>query len=63
MDVLSKSIAPTQVIPKLDQLDRCETVNARSEHYSPMVAGSIPTGGKFFTEFISLCTMKDQARI
>ena len=33
-------------------------VNTRSEHYSPRVAGSIPTGGKLYVAF-----MKDPARI
>ena len=40
------------------KLDRYETVNTRSKHNSPRVAGSIPTGGKLFPEF-----MKDPARI
>ena len=40
------------------KLDRYETVNTRSKHNSPRVAGSIPTGGKLFAEF-----MKDPARI
>ena len=39
-------------------MDRHETVNTRSENYSPKVKGSIPIGGKLFAEF-----MNDPARI
>ena len=37
---------------ELAQLKRDETVNTRSEHYSPMVKSSIPVTGNFFAEFI-----------
>ena len=33
------------------QLGRHETVNTRSEHYSPIITGSIPVRGNFLAEF------------
>ena len=35
-------------------MGRHETVNTRSEHYSPRVEGSIPVRGNFSAEFILL---------
>ena len=45
---------PLLALAKIVQLGRHETVNTRSEHYSPSVVGSIPVRGKFFAEFILL---------
>ena len=36
---------PQLTLAKIVQLGRHETVNTRSEHYSPSVAGSIPVRG------------------
>ena len=41
---------------KIAQLGRCDTVNTRSEHHSPRVAGSIPVRGNFFAEVNLFCS-------
>ena len=38
---------PQLTLAKIAQLRRYDSVNTRSEHYSPRVLGSIPVGGKF----------------
>ena len=45
---------PQLTLVKIAQLGRHGTVNTRSEHYSPRVAGSIPVSGNFFLNL--LCT-------
>ena len=37
---------------KIFQMGRLETVNPRSEHYSPKVESSIPTEGNFLLNLI-----------
>ena len=39
---------------ELAKLAGHETINTKSEHYSPMVKGSIPVRGNLFAEFILL---------
>ena len=42
------------ILAKMAQIGRHETVNTRSEHYSPGVESSIPVRGNFYVEFIFL---------
>ena len=39
---------PHLTLAKIAQLGKQKTVNTRSEHFSPRVAGSIPDRGNFF---------------
>ena len=43
---------PQLTLAKIARMGRYETVNTRSEHYSPRVKGSIPVTGNFFAKFI-----------
>ena len=45
---------PQLALAKIAQMGRHETVNTRSEHYSPRVEGSIPVRDNFFAEIILL---------
>ena len=45
---------PQLTLAKIVHLSRHETVNMRSEHYSPKAEDSIPVRGNFFAEFILL---------
>ena len=43
---------PQLAVAKIGQLGRHETLNIRSEHYSPSVEGSIPRGNFFAGIFL-----------
>ena len=43
---------PQLTLSKIAQMGRHETVNTRSEHYSPRVKGSILVRDNIFAEFI-----------
>ena len=45
---------PQLTLAKIAQIGRHETVNTKSEHYSPRLEGSIPVRGNVFADFILL---------
>ena len=45
---------PQLTLAKIAQLGKHETVNTRSEHYSPGLEATIPVRSNFFAEFILL---------